>query len=120
MTTKAMGDAGEDCAVRYLSEMGWQVLERNWECRVGELDIVALSAGVLVFVEVKYRTRTRFGSGAEAITPAKIRRVTATALQWMESHRRELQARGANSSPLRFDVIDVGPAGVRQHIQGAW
>ena len=115
-----MGNAGEDCAARYLSEMGWQVLERNWGCRVGELDIVALDAGVLVFAEVKYRTRTRFGSGAEAITPAKIRRVTAVALQWMESHRRELQTRGANSPQLRFDAIDVGPDGVRQHIQGAW
>src|SRR5664280_1301356 len=73
----ALGRYGEDVAVRHLLDAGWQVLERNWRCRAGEIDIVARDGGVLVFCEVKTRSSALFGVPAEAVRPAKVRRIRA-------------------------------------------
>jgi len=85
----ALGRYGEDVAVRHLLDAGWQVLERNWRCRVGEIDIVARDGGVLVFCEVKTRSSALFGVPAEAVRPAKVRRIRALACHWLADRRRE-------------------------------
>ncbi len=102
MTAKRqrLGRSGEDAAARFYRSHGYQVLDRNWRVKEGELDLICERGGEIVFVEVKTRTSTRFGTGAEAVTPAKQRRIRGLALQW-------LRASGRRSSRLRFDVIDV-------------
>ena len=87
-----------------------QVLDRNWRCRDGEIDLVVLDGAVLAFVEVKTRSSTRFGDPAEAVTPAKAARLRRLAIRWLAAQR-------DTGDPLpwteiRFDVVSiVRPAG---------
>lgn len=111
-STVRVGRRGEALAGEYLVERGWQIVERNWHCRFAEVDIIAVDpGGELVFVEVKYRTSTSHGTGVEAVTPAKLRRMRLAAGKWLADRRR-------NVDVVRFDVIDVGPAGLREHLVG--
>jgi putative endonuclease len=95
-----LGAAGEARAARWYEARGYRVLERNWRCREGELDLVVARGRVLVVVEVKTRRTDRFGSPAEAATPAKQRRLRSLALRYLE-------ASGARPSTLRFDVVSI-------------
>jgi putative endonuclease len=99
-----LGASGEDAAARFYRDHGYQVLARNWRVRQGELDLVCRRNDQIVFVEVKTRSSARFGTGAEAVTPAKQRRLRTLALMW-------LRASGTRSRRLRFDVIDVDGRG---------
>ncbi|HEU0101428.1 MAG TPA: YraN family protein [Mycobacteriales bacterium] len=97
-----LGRWGEDLAARHLVATGAVVLARNWRCRQGELDIVALEpTGTVVFCEVKTRSGTAFGEPAEAVGPVKARRIRAVACRWLAEHR------PAGSHELRFDVVSV-------------
>jgi putative endonuclease len=100
------GVAGEDLACEHLEKQGWVILERNYVCRAGELDIVARDDGTLVFVEVKERADSSHGAAVEAVTGPKRRRVIRAALRWASAH-------GESDSRVRFDVvaIDRGPDG---------
>jgi putative endonuclease len=116
-TTDAIGAYGERVAVAVLIRAGMAVLDRNWRCATGELDIVARDAGTVVFCEVKTRRGAGFGSPAEAVGFVKVRRLRALASLWLAAHP---QARGE----VRFDVISVwpqpaGPATV-EHLRGAF
>lgn len=118
----AVGRYGEEVAARFLLDAGLTVLERNWRCRGGELDIVATDGSALVFVEVKTRSSARFGSPAEAVVGPKAARVRRLALAWL-AERRE-RGEDAFWPELRFDVISVlrserGPATV-EHLRGAF
>jgi putative endonuclease len=110
------GRYGEDVAARYLGDLGYEVLDRNWRCEHGELDIVARDAGTLVFVEVKTRSSVDFGVPAEAVTRVKAQRLRVLAAAWLSAQR---PAYGE----LRFDVVSVllrraGAAQV-EHLRGA-
>lgn len=112
----AVGRFGEDVAVEYLQRNGLVVLERNWRCARGELDIVAQDGPTLVFCEVKTRSGVGFGDPAEAVGPVKAARIRALALRW-------LAARGRRAPELRFDVVTVvrGRGGLEvQHLRGAF
>jgi putative endonuclease len=100
-----LGVRGEEAAVAWYRSASYEVLDRNWRCAEGELDIVARSreGEVLVFCEVKTRSSVRFGSPFEAVTPAKQRRVRAVARLWLHSARRV----GARYEHIRFDVAAV-------------
>jgi putative endonuclease len=76
------------------------VLDRNWRCRTGEVDVVALRDGVVVFAEVKCRRSLAFGPPALAVTPLKAARLRVVAGEWLEAH-------GLSGSPVRFDVVAV-------------
>ena len=103
---KERGDWGEDKAARYLRLHGYQVLERNFRCRQGEIDIIATKGSFVAFVEVKQRKNADFGQAREFVTYAKQRRVIAAAELWLLKTRCELQP--------RFDVIEVyAPAGTK-------
>ncbi len=80
---------------------GYRVLDRNWRCREGELDVVVARDSVLVFCEVKTRRSTAFGSPAEAVTVTKQRRIRALAMRWLDEHP------AARARTLRFDVASV-------------
>ncbi len=69
--TRRIGRLGEDLAARYLQSQGYRILERNYRCRDGEIDLVAVDGSCLVFVEVRTRRSTRFGTPEESVTPWK-------------------------------------------------
>ena len=97
---KKRGDGGEAAAARYLEERNYQVLERQYRCRWGEIDLVARSPeGVLCFVEVKTRSGHPMAQGREAVTPAKCRRLRNAASWYL--------ARTGLDCPCRFDVAEV-------------
>lgn len=116
----AVGRFGEQVATDHLLSAGLTILARNWRCRAGELDIVARDGAELVFVEVKTRSSSAFGSPAEAVNRAKIARVRQLALHWLDEHRDSDRFWAS----VRFDVISVvrqqsgGPE--VQHLRGAF
>lgn len=94
--------AGEDWAERYLRTAGLRIVVRNWRCRLGELDLVALDGSTVVFAEVKTRRSKRFGAPAEAVDTRKQSRLARVAAAF-------LQFRGWEHHPCRFDVLAVEP-----------
>ena len=120
----AVGRFGEELAARRLSEAGLCILARNWRCDQGELDIVAQEGTTIVFVEVKTRSTTAFGTPAEAVTPVKAARIRRLALRWLDEHRV-----AAGWAPIRFDVVSIVRRGVDgrgvdgpvvEHLRGAF
>ncbi len=116
-TTDRLGARGERIAAAFLADAGLRVLDRNWRCREGELDLVARDGDALVFCEVKTRRGTGFGSPVEAVTPAKQRRLRTLARRWLAAH-------DEHAPDLRFDVVGVlvrpdRPASVT-HLRGAF
>lgn len=97
---RALGADGEARAAAWYEARGYEVVCRNWRCRDGELDLVVRKGSELVFVEVKTRTTDRFGLPAEAVTPAKQRRLRGLA-------GRYLADTGTRSPGLRFDVVAI-------------
>lgn len=97
---RAYGAAGEARAAAWYVERGYEVVERNWRCSEGELDLVVRRGADLVFVEVKARRTDRFGTPAEAVTPAKQRRLRRLASRYLE-------ITGVHPSSLRFDVVAI-------------
>ena len=91
------GEPAENLAAAFLEREGLKILERNYRCRFGEIDLVALSGAALVFVEVRARESEAFGGAAGSITPAKRRRIVAAARHYLVRHR----VRRA----CRFDVV---------------
>lgn len=99
----AVGRFGEDVAVSVVERAGMQLLDRNWRCRDGELDIVARDGDALVFVEVKTRSSLACGVPAAAVDRRKVVRVRRLAVRWMAEHR-DLDRFWRT---VRFDVIAV-------------
>lgn len=100
----AVGAYGERVAAQRLADAGYEVLDRNWRCDAGELDIVARDpvAGEIVFVEVKTRSGGAFGHPAEAVVGAKLARLRRLAARWLAEH--DVHAAG-----VRIDVVAVWP-----------
>ena len=103
---KATGKWGEDQAARFLRRAGYRVLERNYSCRFGEIDLIVADREYLVFVEVKTRRSDEFAEAREFVGAAKQRRIRSAASLWLSEHETELQP--------RFDVIEIyAPQGER-------
>lgn len=112
-----LGRRGEEVAARYLRERGITLLDRNWRCREGELDIIGTDGTTLMVYEVKTRSGLGYGLPAESITRDKIARIRRLTSQWLSVHH-------VRWCPIRFDVISVlwrpgEPPEVR-HIPGAF
>ncbi|HYF95594.1 MAG TPA: YraN family protein [Symbiobacteriaceae bacterium] len=103
MSRTALGRLGEEEAARHLAGLGYRIVARNVRFRFGELDMIAEENGCLVFVEVKTRTGTGYGTAAEAITPLKQRQLLRLAEVY-------LSGRGWEGRTCRFDVVTVEPA----------
>jgi putative endonuclease len=101
----ALGVRGEEAAAAWYTAASYEVLDRNWRCAEGEIDVVAQSAdgGVLVICEVKTRSSGTFGSPFDAVTPAKQRRLRTLAALWLRSARRGV----VRYDRIRFDVAAV-------------
>jgi len=94
-----LGGDAEERAARLLSENGLEILARNYRTRMGEIDLVARDGDVLVFVEVRHRSRDDFGDGAESVTERKQRRIEAAARLFLQQFEREPRC--------RFDVMSL-------------
>jgi putative endonuclease len=101
MNKRALGTFYEKAAGAYLERQGYEIVEYNFRCRQGEIDIVAREGGYLVFVEVKYRRGTVSGSPFEAVDYRKQRMISRTASRYCYVH-----GYGENT-PCRFDVVAV-------------
>jgi putative endonuclease len=95
-----LGRRGEVLAVAHLEAKGLEVVDRNWRCRQGEIDIVARDGAYFVFVEVKTRSSNAFGSPLQSITPEKLARLRRLAAAWCASHP------GAHNW-VRIDAVGV-------------
>lgn len=100
MNNKSTGNYGEDLTCEYLKSKGYQILERNYLIRGGEIDIVAMDGEYLVFVEVKTRYSHEYGPPLESITPWKVRALIKTALFYV------VKTNWGNK-PYRLDVVSV-------------
>ena len=101
-TRQILGARAERAAARYLRRHGYSILERNFRVRHGEIDIVALDRGVIVFVEVKARLQSRFGEPLEAVDRRKQRQIARAAEDFVRRHRLHDRA-------IRFDVVGMRP-----------
>jgi putative endonuclease len=95
-----LGRQGEQLAVEYLQQAGMRILDRNWRCAEGEIDIVAAERRALVVCEVKTRSGVRYGTPLEAITRKKRSRLRRLAVRWLVAH-------GILFDEIRIDVIGV-------------
>lgn len=97
---KAIGDEAEALACDYLSKQGLYLLERNYRCRGGEIDLIMQHGDSLVFIEVRYRRNIAHGRATETVTAYKQRRVIHCARVYMNHH-------GSWNVPARFDVVSI-------------
>ena len=121
-TARGLGSYGERMAVRYLTDRGLEVLDRNWRCDLGEVDIVARDGRCLVVCEVKTRRSTSFGQPIEAVDYRKLARLRRLAAAWL-AERRAVGEPVHGVAGVRVDVIGVlrplrGPCRI-EHVVGA-
>jgi len=100
ITRKNLGKDGEKIAISFLKKRGYQILEKNYRCRLGEIDIVAKDKEKIVFVEVKTRSSLIFGLPQEAVSYSKQLRLTRLALTYLSYHK-------LKDIPCRFDVVGI-------------
>jgi putative endonuclease len=100
MDRKEIGKRGEEIALRFLKRNGYQIIEKNYVCRMGEMDLIAKEKDTLVFVEVKTRTSTAFGPPQLAVNPTKQRQLSKVALSFLKEKKLE-------DVKARFDVVAV-------------
>lgn len=106
------GRGGEHIAEEYLKRRGAEIIGKNFKAAGGEIDLIVKMDGRIVFVEVKARFGSRYGTPGEAITPAKTARVRRAATAWLKKN-------GGMQQPVRFDALLVSEDGVK-HIPGAF
>ena len=118
MENRELGRFGEKRAARYLRLHGYRIVETNFSCRSGEIDLIAQRGRYIVFAEVKLRKSAVFAPAREFVTAAKQQRIRTTAALWLSQHETELQP--------RFDVIELyAPQGAEgrvtiNHIENAF
>lgn len=100
MHTQRVGRFGEDEAEKYLKQKGYKILERNFSCKRGEIDIIALDKDEIVFIEIKARISLKYGLPSEAVTKYKLKHIYKTAEYYLYS-------RNLQNENTRIDVIEV-------------
>jgi putative endonuclease len=97
------GKRSERLAAEYLKRKGYRIIETNYRSKVGEIDIIAKEKATIVFVEVKARSSNRFGSPKGAVTPAKQRKISMAALDYLKQSSQ-------TDARARFDVVSIDTA----------
>lgn len=110
---KARGDAGESLALEYLQQQGLTLAYRNYRCKMGEIDLILKQRNVWIFVEVRLRKSTLYGSAVETVTATKQRKIRNTAQHFM------LNKGLSENTPVRFDVVGIDGSDI-QWITGAF
>ena len=103
LLTKLLGKEGEDRAAQFLMKEGYRIIERNYRTRSGEIDLIALHDGAVVFIEVKTRTSNAFGAPELAVNPRKQQRMVKAALGYIKYNK-------LHQIPCRFDVVAITTA----------
>lgn len=101
-TTRQRGNHWERVAELFLNKRGLETIERNYQARFGEIDLVMLDGHTLVFTEVRYREHSRHGTGADSVTRTKQKRIISAAHRFLQCHP------GDSLRPCRFDVVSIG------------
>ena len=112
VSNQMKGRKGEDMAYQYLNQRGYQLLDRNYRCPLGEIDLIMADGGTIVFVEVKFRTSYARGGGAEAVHYHKQQHLYRAAQWYIRQHRYEGRA-------FRMDIIEINGKELR-HIPNAF
>ena len=99
--SNTIGQRAEDLALQFLKKNGMQLIDRNYRCKMGEIDLVMLHDNELVFVEVRYRKQTRFGSGAESVDYRKQQKILKSAEHFLQRNTRY------RDIPCRIDVVSI-------------
>jgi putative endonuclease len=107
---RAVGKAGEEVAVQYLLQRGYHILQRNYRCRFGEIDLIAREGRTLAFIEVKTRRSQRFGPAASAVTFEKQRHLIKASQMYMTQMKK-------THEPCRFDVVAIDMDAHGLHIE---
>jgi putative endonuclease len=112
---QALGAYGERVAARYLDGLGMRMIDRNWRCSAGEIDLVLLDGDVIVVCEVRTRRGVGYGHPLATVGPTKAARLRQLALLWVEAHR-------DGRPPIRLDLVGVvqprrGPVEI-EHVRG--
>lgn len=113
-TRAERGQRAEAGACTYLQQQGLRLVERNYRCRQGEIDLIMRDQETLVFVEVRYLTSLRFGGAAASVDLRKHTRLVAAALHYLQQHL------AAGRRPCRFDVVAVGPGEDDAAVEYEW
>ena len=111
---RLLGGVYEDMAAEWLRSRGWRILERNFRCRQGEIDLIAAKGEVLAFVEVKYRLGTGHGFSQEAVDHRKQQRIFRVAEYYLMLHP------GAEQMLCRFDVAAFSDNDRLFYLEGAF
>ncbi len=111
---QATGQAAERLACTHLEQQGLRLLERNWHCRSGELDLVMLDGDTVVFVEVRYRKHAAWGGALESVDARKRSKLISAAQQFLHKETRW------SKHPCRFDVIAISAEGSQAMAQLNW
>lgn len=106
-----LGKKGEELAFNYLKGIGYELIERNFRCKFGEIDLIVKDGQVIVFVEVKYRSSDDYGSPKEAITNDKIKKIIKAAEYFIVKNN--------VNSLYRFDVVSIFKNNI-EHIKNAF
>jgi len=109
-TNYALGMEGQQLAEAHLHEKNYRILARNYRINSGEIDLIAQHNTTLVFIEVKTRQSTHYGTGRESVTPHKQRQIIRTALHYATRHQ-------LTESDMRFDVIEVTIQQEKKHLE---
>ena len=107
----SLGNKGEKTAATYLESKGYKIIERNYRCKLGEIDLIAEKDNLIVFVEVKTRSNDKFGKGFESVVHKKIDKIRKVAMLYLI--QKDLQ------KEIRFDVISIDN-NVVTHFEGAF
>lgn len=111
---RRFGFWGERKAARYLKRKGYKILQRNFKCKMGEVDIIAAKGDVIAFVEVKTRKDDRFGQPNEAVGGERMRRyINASRYYFYVNHLH------VDDFTTRFDIVEITPEGIN-HIESAF
>ena len=97
---KDFGKKGEEIASKYLNNNGYEVIKQNFRCKLGEIDLIAIKNNTIIFVEVKTRSSTKFGTAEQAVDSKKKRHILRTSQVFLTKNE-------LNNCNLRFDVISV-------------
>jgi putative endonuclease len=115
MTSQHLGKVAEEKALNYLRQQGLQLVIQNYNCPLGEIDLIMRDRSYLVFIEVRSRTNLSFGSGMVSITDAKKKKIMRAAWHYLMTYQL------VDKMPLRFDVVSIdGKSGVISWISDAF
>lgn len=112
--TRALGEQLETVALRYLEASGLTLVCRNFQCKLGEIDLIMREAQTLVFVEVRFRRSERFGCAAETVDRRKQRKLVRTAQLYLNMQR------FSQCTPCRFDILGITVNGATQEYRFDW